>query len=566
MKIFLSKYIYLITCTSILIIIGIYGFVHTDWLKIRSNIPITFSIDTLDHSTSISVYQSENNQCYVFLPSYANMNQVKIDMPSKSEITIGNSKIYDDFPCSDFILEKEYAFCVNNRKDMTITFCQSANVATMYIDTATGSMERIHNDKEYEEPSSVTLFLPNGDLSYIDSDCHLKGRGNATWGKEKKPYTLKLTNEFPLLGMAPSTEWVLLANSFDETNLRNKIVYDLAKQTPLRWTPSCRYVDVYLNGTYNGLYLISERIEADENHLLLDSSKDSFLCKVDHSDRWESMRSPFKSSLGRSIELTSPRTLTPAQKDSISSLVNKMESTLLSTPVNETFSNIDLDSWACKYLIDEISGNGDSDLASSYFYYEDGVFYAGPIWDYDNSFGNNVSNENPIAFTAKNYHKAPYYRSPYYDSLYQNKEFYNRMTQLYETEFQSPLLKLLDNGISSMAKNIDSATKMNSIRWESMFDREDLKINTSQELIDYLKLRVDFLNNAWINNIEYCTVQFQTLPNGRYYNFAVKKGDILNISELNTSFTEWYNADTGEPFDVTQPINEDISLVSQHEQ
>ncbi len=566
MKMYLSKYIYLIACTLILVSIGIYGFLHTDWLEIRSNIPITFTIESADDINTISIFQAENNQCYVFLPSYAKMEQVKIDMTSNSDVSIGDIEIYDGISCDNFKLGEEYTFRINNRAEMTLTFCQSANVATMYINTATGSMERVHNDKEYEEPSSITLILSNGKISYTDSTCHLEGRGNATWGKEKKPYSIKLPSADSLLGMAPSTDWVLLANSFDETNLRNKIVYDLAAQTNLKWTPACEYVDVYLNGSYNGLYLITERIEVDENHLNISTVKDSFLCKVDHSDRWDSMRHPFKSSLGRSIEITSPKPLTPTEQNRIPILVNEMESIFLSTPVNDDFSNIDLDSWAYKYLIDEISGNGDADLASSYFYYEDGIFFAGPIWDYDNSFGNNISNENPAAFTAKNFHKAPYYRSPYYNSLYNNKTFFNRMTQLYETDFQPLLYELLDTGIISTANQIDNATSMNSIRWKSMFDESNMKVATTQDLIDYLQLRIDFLNSAWLDNTEYCTVQFQTLPHGRYYNYAVKRGEYIDISELETDNTEWYNADTGEIFDITQPITEDISLVLQYEQ
>ena len=59
---------------------------------------------------------------------------------------------------------------------------------------------------------------------------------------------------------------------------------------------------------------------------------------------------------------------------------------------------IDLDSWIRRYLIDEISGNVDSDHASSYFYYTDGLFYAGPVWDYDLAFGNSDQVPDPVSF------------------------------------------------------------------------------------------------------------------------------------------------------------------------
>jgi len=566
MKMFITKYSYLIVFTILLISIGIYGFIHTELPDIRSNIPITFIIESGESNMHLSLYQAEDRQCYVFLPSHAQMEQVKINTTANADISIGNTQIYDGIYCNVFEPGKNYVFKINNRPDMTLTFYQSANVATLYIDTATGSMTRIHNNKDYEEPSSLTLFLPNGEVSYSDQNCHLKGRGNSTWGQDKKPYSLTLSSSASLLGMTPSTDWVLLANAFDNTNLRNKIVYDLSAETSPAWTPSCEYADVYLNGSYNGLYLLSERIEADPAHLDIAVSDGSFLCKVDHSDRWDFMRHPFKSSLGRSIEITGPKELTSDAAELIQHSVNEMESIFLSTASDLTFANIDLDSWVYKYLIDEISGNGDADLASSYFYYEDGTFYAGPVWDYDNSFGNTISNENPIAFTAKNYHKAPYYRSPYYASLYNNKHFYNHMVEMYKTVFQPLLYELLDTGIPELSQKISKASGMNSIRWQSMFEQNNLHVSTPQELMEYLQQRIDFLNNAWINGTDYCTVQFQTLPHGRYYNYAVKKGECIDISGLETDFTTWYNADTGEIFDIAMPITEDIALISQYEQ
>lgn len=566
MKMFIAKYSYLIVFTILLISIGIYGFIHTELPDIQSNIPITFTIESAESKMTLSLHQAEDNKCYVFLPSHAQMEQVKINITSNVNISIGDTQIYDGIYCGIFDLDKNYFFKINNRPDMSLTFCQSANVATLYIDTATGSMTRIHNDKDYEEPSSLTLISSDGKVSYSDKNCYLKGRGNSTWGQDKKTYSLKLSSATSLLGMTPSTDWVLLANAFDSTNLRNKIVYDFSAETSPVWTPSCEYADVYLNGSYNGLYLISERIEADSEHLDIAISDGAFLCKADHSDRWDSMRHPFKSSLGRSIEITGPKELTPNAEKRIHHLVNEMESTFLSTASGHTFSNIDLDSWVYKYLIDEVSGNGDADLASSYFYYENGSFYAGPVWDYDNSFGNTISNENPIAFTAKNYHKAPYYRSPYYASLYNNKLFYNRMVEMYKTDFQPLLYELLDTTIPTLAQKISKASDMNGIRWQSMFEENALNVSTTQELIEYLQLRIEFLNNAWLNNTDYCTVQFQTLPHGRYYNYAVKKGECVDISDLETDFVTWYNADTGEIFDITLPITEDIALISQYEQ
>lgn len=563
MRMYFSKYIYLIACTLILVILGLYGFIHTDWPKIRSNIPITFTIESAEDTATISLYKTENNQCYVFLPSYVKLENVKIDMTSNSDVTIGNITIYDGISCEIFILGEEYLFRINNHADMTLTFCQSANVATMYINTATGSMDRVHNDKEYEEPSSMLLVTKDGKTSSFDANSHIKGRGNSTWNQEKKPYLLKLSSDESLLGMSPSNEWVLLANSFDASNIRNKLIHDFAGQTVLSWTPQCELVDLYLNGSYNGLYLLVERIETNAEQLGVDTSKGDFVCKVDLADRWDAMRHPFIGFSGREIELTLPKELTPKEEKYIHSKVAEMEKSILSAPETNELPYLDLDTWVCKYLIDEIFANGDADLTSSYFYYRDNTFYAGPIWDYDSSLGNSIRNENPRAFTAKNYRKAPYYDSDYYCALYENNLFYNRIREMYKNDFLPMLEKLLSKDIPILAKEIETASSMNYLRWDTMYEQSTSTVTTSEMIISYLDERIDFLSDAWLNNVNYCTVQIEKIPGGSYYNVAVKQGEYLDESYLNYNNVTWINADTGEIYDIDIPITEDISLIQQ---
>ena len=560
MKIHFSKYIYLIACTLILLFWGIYGFIHTDWPKIRSNIPIEFTIESAKDTVTISLYQAENNQCYVFLPSYAKMETVKIDMKSNSAITIGDTAVYDGMSCDNFILDEKYLFRVNNRTDMTLTFCQSANVATMYINTATGSMERVHNDKEYEEPSSMLLVTKDGKTSSFDTNSHLKGRGNSTWNQEKKPYLLKLSSSEPLLGMSPSNEWVLLANAFDVSNLRNKLIHDFARQTVLSWTPRCEFVDLYLNGSYNGLYLLAERIETNSEQLGVDTSKGDFVCKVDLADRWDAMRHPFIGFSGRELELTIPKELTSTEEKLIHSKVAEMEQSILSAPETDSISHLDLDSWVCRYLIDEVFANGDADLTSSYFYYTNNTFFAGPIWDYDSSLGNSIRNENPRAFTAKNYRKAPYFDSEYYPSLYKNKAFYNRIQEMFQNDFLPKLEILLNYDIPLLAEEIETASSMNFLRWSDMYNRSTSSFKTSEDIISYLNERIVFLSDAWINNVDYCTVQMELIPGGSYYNIGVIRGECLDNAYLKDDIT-WINAVTKEEFDINIPITEDISLI-----
>lgn len=560
MKTYFYKYFHLLVGSLILLSIITYWHIQFKLPERVSAIPVSFTLESTDFSTELSLYQADSNHYYLFLPSYAHMDQIQIHMSTLTTAYIDSIEVKDSTSLDNFQIDKEYSFSLNTGKDMKIQFCQSSDIPTLYINTASGTMQKVHEDKEYKELVCINLISPDGNTIFTDNDGRIEGRGSSSWGLEKKPYSLTLSSENSLLNMSPSSDWILLANAKDETNLRNKMIYDLARSLNFNWAPQCQYVDVYLNGSYNGLYLLTEKIQVSDHHLNINTLQGDFLCKVDLSGRWDSMRNPFESSAGRTIEITSPKTSSPSDISRIHSLVNEMEGSILYTPSDTWPDNLDLDSWVARYLVDEISANGDSDLASSYFYYENGIFYGGPIWDYDSTFGNSVRNQNPLSFSANKYCKAVYYRSPYYDSLYHNEIFYNRVVDMYTQDFLPVIEQLLDNGIEQMAETISSAAKMNSIRWRSMFDQSTSYVTTISDLKEYLDLHSDFLSSAWIDKIDYCTVHIERGSKSFYYSIAVPRGEYLDASCLETDETTLYHIDTGEVFDISVPITQDIFL------
>jgi len=225
---------------------------------------------------------------------------------------------------------------------------------------------------------------------------------------------------------------------------------------------------------------------------------------------------------------------------------------------------LDLDSWVRRYLIDEISGNIDSDLTSSFFYYSDGMFYAGPIWDYDMAFGNSLRNQEPCAFIAKNRNKSYTSMSPYYSTLYANESFYQRLTEIYRTEFFPILQKMIQHDIDYLIHFISPASEMNSIRWRPMYDHwkesmEDLDVVLdSAALKSYFIRRIEFLNRAWLENKDYCTVQFESAPGALYWNISVEKGRCLETSYMNLVDMVWVDMETEKPVDFHSPIMEDL--------
>ena len=82
-----------------------------------------------------------------------------------------------------------------------------------------------------------------------------------------------------------------------------------------------------------------------------------------------------------------------------------------------------------------------------------------------------------------------------------------------------------------------------------------------EELTEYLNNRIAFLNSAWIDGTEYCTVQYERRHGSAYRSVSVEKGSLLDPAYMDLGSSIWYNAETKEPFDPNQPITEDLLLV-----
>lgn len=562
----MKKYAYCLILTLFLVSFLFFGGSGTD------EEALGFYVGNNGKTERVEIYTSEDRMNYVFLPSYAEMEQVTVSFPESQEFFLGGIEIEPGADCGIFSLNQKYAFQIGENTGM-IQFCRSANVPTLYIETSSGSMESIYANKEYEEVAAVTLYSPAGDIECADRNCFLKGRGNSTWEQPKKPFLLRLSREAGLLGMGEDTDWVLLANALDESNLHNKLILDMADRVCETWTPRCEYVDVYLNGQYNGLYLLAEKIGSGPNRLNLNKGAGDFLCTVDFSSRTEILENPFYTENGRTIAICEPNILSKENKERIEELVNQQERILMSQEDLTQVTLVDIDSWARKYLVDEIAGNTDADLSSSYFYYSDGVFYGGPAWDYDMAFGNTIQNHYAKAFIAKNYRKYSYYRSVYYSALFCNESFAKRLQEIYEKDFLPVLIQMADHDVQYTADQIALAVNMNRIRWpievkeHPEYGPWDRYVNTEETIIQYIRGRIELLSSAFLDVVPYCTVQFEHENRSYFWTVSVPCGSVLaNTDVVNEPLyaevdsVVWHIEGTDEIFDLDQPICEDLVL------
>lgn len=227
---------------------------------------------------------------------------------------------------------------------------------------------------------------------------NIRGRGNTTWGWNKKPYALKFDKKTSVLGMPKHKRWVLLANAMDKTMMRNRMAFKIAQQTSLAWTPRNEYVELFLNGKHLGCYLLAEQIKVDEERVNITEMSPSdnegealtggYLFELDfHFDNEKQWRTP--RNIPFAIKSPDEEDLTDAQFAWAQEYINSLENLLysedsLSPEVGYT-NYIDQQSFIDYWLVYEVCLNHELGNPGSVYMYKDrgGKLYAGPVWDFD---------------------------------------------------------------------------------------------------------------------------------------------------------------------------------------
>ncbi len=555
--------------TLVLAVLGVVAFL-AEKKQEKNPVPLSFIVESGNGRESIACWENTEQTVYAFLPGYADLSDVYFQMNGNGEIRIDGQTVSDGSSCAVFQTDKAYHLSVHSGRtilERKLVFVKSGQIPAMYIDVQSGSMEFIHMDKDNKEAGSMRLYDTRGSLLYCGELVSVKGRGNTSWYAEKKPYNLTLQEETDLLGMGTAQRWVLLAEGYNDLNIRNKIVYDFAAAVGMPYSPDCRWVEVYLNGNYAGLYLLSERNEVHAERIDI-APEGSMVVSLEYESSLKEQKLPYiVTKAGQALRIRHGA----GDIDQLQMKWQSVENAILSQDSMDPVTGkhlqelIDLDSWAEKYLIEEVFANMDAGSLSQYYYCDgsdpQGKIYAGPVWDYDFSMGGEGVWLRPYAsyFTMnRKYVNAEIY-TPWYAALCEKEVFMDRVRALYVSEFLPLLEELADFGVAAYAWSIAQAAALDSIRWETEPDAAEKEV---AYIRSFLKQRTAFLTDLWLAGADYHTVCVDTGRNGLFGYFAVKDGQLPpplpDARELGG--LGWYQLDTEEIYDVSAPVCEDAYI------
>lgn len=533
------------------------------FLQIRTDpIPVVVRITNDGITEEIEPwYDGDDDVWYYFLPSYANEDNTVLHT-RVSGCFLQDEEMHGDSSIRE--LETDRVYDLEQRSLLVnlsspVIFKRSANVATMYIRTATGTMDRINKSKDNKELAAVTLYDETGKADYTGRGRDtINSRGNSTWNLNKKPFKLTLAADESLLGMKSAKNWVLLSNGFDKTNLRNKLILDFGARVNMCWTPHCEFVDVYLNGEYNGLYLLTEKVEVGDNRLELKDMQSDFLVESTSKTRLKKGETGFELSDGSYYIINYPQKPDKARVAEIQSILQVVSDSIHSG----TLDGMEVDSWVKRYMIDEIFVNRDAIEFSSFYHYDAaaGNMFAGPIWDYDLTLGNDALSPTTSARFPNQIFGL---WKPWYRDLYENEVFLNEVKRQYRETFRSALIELLANELPHLTEKINDANVCNTIRWDTMYrdnHEYDKDLNGRiEELSAFLLERLGYLDSLWYTDRKMEVVKW----------YAADKESLIRVSltEHGTALKEqiaqdeqWYLLNDDTKYDPSQPVMETLCL------
>lgn len=274
-----------------------------------------------------------------------------------------------------------------------------------------GTMKIIkHSDgsRNYLTDQNTASFLNyNGRLA-------IQIRGSSSQDLPKKGYKVTTlladnvsNNNVSLLGMPAENDWVLNGLAFDPSLIRDYLAYTLSRQMG-NYAPRTQYCELVINGEYRGLYLLQEKVKADSNRVNVlkitttdtagDNLTGGYITKADKTTGGDPVAWTTVAYNGQTVnyihDLPKPVDVTSQQDTYVHSQFTNLQTTI--TSGNATLQNgyptiIDIPSFIDFMVSNEFAANADGYQLSTYFHKDrKGKLRAGPIWDFNLTWGNDL--------------------------------------------------------------------------------------------------------------------------------------------------------------------------------
>lgn len=406
----------------------------------------------------------------------------------------------------------------------------SSNLPIVVIETDGG----VNIPDEPKVPGTMKIIWhPDGSRNYLtdinnpaflnyDGRIGIEKRGSTSQEfLNKKPYGLTTfqaddvtSNNVSILGMPEENDWVLNSLAFDQTGMRDVLAYELSERLG-QYAPRRVYCEVMINGDYKGLYVFMEKIKVDKNRVNIQKMDEScnsmpevtggYITKADKTTggdpvAWQMQEYGsgwWPNYVDFIHHYPKPDAITPAQGQYIRQVFFDLEQKAgqhNTSAVNGIPSIIDIPSFVDFMMIAEYTSNADVYSLSTFFHKDrNGKLRAGPVWDYNLSFGHDEfgyrSRYDVWQFDNED-NKGP----RFFKDLFDTDQFRCLMSRRWAelTRRGQPLnYQWVCSRIDEIDALITEGVGRDNQRWHKMTDH----VSYVQDMKEWLQMRTDWLDS-----------------------------------------------------------------------
>ena len=333
---------------------------------------------TFIDSIPIYMFTEQINITFIQIESKSSFKYIRYVSPLKKDIHITNIEVYGYKP-------KE------NEKNEDKLY-QITNIPLIVANTE----GKINYNKKTEKSPCNIIIISNGKITTKQTGT-INIRGNSSKNLDKKPFGIKLDKEENILDMkSKAKNWVLLANHMDKTLIRNLVAFKISYLLGQKYSPECKPINLIVDGSFEGNYIICDKIEKLERRVELDNIDETcneypeitggYLMEIDGRANEEPYH--FTSKKGVKVTIHYPDT----NKKQIKYIKNWFDDIEQNIYNNQNIDKIDLETFSQYFILEEFCADIDSVYSSFYFTKQrnDVKMYFGPAWDFDLSLDNDV--------------------------------------------------------------------------------------------------------------------------------------------------------------------------------
>ena len=430
-------------------------------------------------------------------------------IPGRYIAYIADKKTFSDYDDKVSIVVSQKYTPTYNAYSNPVRVCSSSNRVLPVVVIETPDWTEITSKTKYVENTLMSIYNTDGRMIF-DGLTNIKGRGNSTWVKPKKPYAIKFDKKQSLMSFPKDKSWVLLANYLDHTFMRNDLAFFMGEKiSNLEWTPRYKFVDLTLNGQYKGIYQLGEKIKIADDRVNI--GKDGILMEIDFRCLKESdARYFYVNHIECPVNIKDPDV---EYNDDIFNYAKEFVSVVDSILFSKDFKNpengwqkyLDMDSFVEWYIINEIAKNADSQFGTSCYMNlkRNGKLKMGPVWDFDLGFGNYENGKSSLIYNQTD---GFYIKSvPWYNRLFEDPKFVSRVKERFAVYYSQK--EFIMSYIDDQAKSLADRAVYDNIKWgtNGSINASDEEIKqTYQEKVNKLKNwlsdRLEWLN-IYINEL-----------------------------------------------------------------